>query len=923
MLPEIQPFPPPPGLPMAPRSRIPSPGALPALLLMGLALPHPARAQQLGEELLAAFDWRSIGPTRQSGRFVDFAVPADDPWTFYAATASGHLWKSTNNGITFEELFTDEPVHSIGAIAVAPSDPDVLYLGSGEGNNSRSSYWGDGVYKSTDAGRSWTNVGLPESHHIGRVVIHPTDPDVVWVAALGHLYSENEERGLYKTTDGGGSWRKVLGPVVSGKHIGVVDVALDPSDPEILYAATYDKVRLPFTFDLGGPGSRVWKSTDGGEGWEMLGEGLPGGMLGRIGIGIHRADPRIVYLTVENANKKDVSDEERHAELLAHRSSSGMIGGEVYRSDDRGASWRKVSPDTLSVGGAPAYYYGQIVVDPDDPDVVHVLSASSWGTKDGGETWERRPLGFGGDDHALWIDPADSRHMLLGYDHGMGVSWDGGENWYHPDTQSLAQFYAVGFDMSQPYRVAGGLQDNGSHMAFHTNPAGGPVYFEQWDRGGGGDGMYNEFDTCTNRYLYNESQFGPITRVDLWTGEREAIRHQDDSLRWNWMAPILVSPHDCDVIYHAANRLLRSDNRGESWEVISPDLSKADSATLTTGKGGDGNIQYATITTIDESPLVEGLLWAGTDDGNVQVTRDRGKSWTLLNDRIPDHPGYWVSRVVASHHDPAMAYVSLTGYRNDDFRPFLYRTTDFGRSWTSLADDLPEEPINVVREHPANPELLVVGTEFGVWVTIDGGERWTRLKNDLPTVPVHDLRIHPRDNDLIAGTHGRGIYVADLSALSQITPEVLARDAHFFEPEDRVRWIHADMTNYASSNFEGESEPAGIVLTYYLRDEASGDVTFEVYQGRALIAELDGEREAGIREVVWPMEKRVERTPEQIEEERERAERGGREVDEDEIRYTTVEAQPGSYRVVMSVDGRAVAEREVRILRDEWWRERR
>jgi photosystem II stability/assembly factor-like uncharacterized protein len=886
--------------------------------------PQRAASQQgLTEDLLEAFDYRSIGPTRQSGRFVDFAIPAQEPWTFYAATGSGHLWKTVNNGITFEPLFTDERVFSIGDLAVAPSDPTILYLGSGEANNSRSTYWGDGVYKSTDAGETWTNVGLPESHHIGRVVVHPFDPDIVYVAALGHLYSDNEERGLYKTTDGGGSWRKVLGPVVRDKHIGVVDVVMDPANPDVLYAATFDKVRVPFSYDLGGPGSRVYRSTDAGENWTMLENGLPGGMLGRIGIDVYRRDSNIVYLTVENANKPDMSDEERYRELMEHRSSDGMVGGEVYRSDDAGASWRKVNADTLDIGGAPAYYYGQIVIDPNDPDVVHVLSAASWGTRDAGETWQRRPLGFGGDDHALWIDPDDSRHMILGYDHGMGISYDGGENWYHPDFQSLAQFYAVGVDMSYPYRVAGGLQDNGSHMAHHTNPAGQPVYFEMWERVGGGDGMYNVFDPCTNRYLYNESQFGPISRLDLWTGERASIRHQDDSLRYNWNAPIQVSPHDCDVIFHGANKLLRSPNRGETWEVVSPDLSRADPATLTTGKGGDGNIQYATITTFDESPLVQGLIWAGTDDGNVQVTRDGGGSWTLLNDRIPGHPGYWVSRVEASHHDPATAYVSFTGYRNDDFRPFVYRTTDYGESWGSIASNLPEGPVNVVREHHDNPDLLFVGSEFGVFVSIDRGANWTAMKNDMPTNPVHDMQIHPRENDLVVATHGRGIYIADLSALSQITPAVLAEEAYFFQPESKVRWVADDRTNYASSNYEGESEPLAVPLYYHLRNDAGGDVTFTVYQGALAINEIRGQRRAGLHAARWDMSRRQERSAEDQRQMRERMERFGQRVDEERLRWENIPAPAGDYRVVMSVGGREVASREVSILRDEWWMMRR
>ena len=686
------------------------------LATIALACAAPVAAQSLTEDALANLSYREIGPTRQSGRFVDIAVPSDDPHTFYIATASGHLWKTTNRGISFEVLFADQPdVFSIGAIAVAPSDADVLYLGSGEANNSRSSYWGNGVYKSTDAGATWTNVGLPESQHIGRIVVHPTDPDVVYVAALGPLYSEGGERGLYRSTDGGRSWERVLHHQSEGRDIGVVDVVMDPTDPNTLYAATYDKVRLPFTFDLGGPGSRLFKTTDGGENWIQIGQGLPEGMLGRIGVDVYHRDPNILYVTIENANKDGMSEEERRRELLEHGSSRGMIGGEVYRSDDAGLNWRKVSPDDESVGGGPAYYYGQIIIDPNDPDVVYVLSARSWVTRNGGETWERpewysQPTGgFGGDDHALWIDPDDSRHMILGYDHGMGVSYDGGARWYHPDFQSLAQFYAVGVDNSYPYRVAGGLQDNGSHMAYHTNPSGDPLYFEMWERVGGGDGMYNEFDWCENRYLYNESQFGPIRRTDLLTGESKMIRYEDDELRWNWNAPILVSPHDCDVVYHAANRLLRSEYRGESWDVISPDLTKADPATLTTGKGGDGNIQYATITTIDESPLRAGFLWVGTDDGNVQLSQDGGASWTLLNDNIPNNPEYWVSRVEASHHDLGTAYVTYTGYRRDDFRPFVYKTTDFGRTWTDISANLPDGPVNVIREHHRNPDLLFVG----------------------------------------------------------------------------------------------------------------------------------------------------------------------------------------------------------------------
>ncbi len=898
-------------------------GLMLAAFAPAVAVPQGASAQMLTQDHLTTFEYRSIGPTRQSGRFVDIAVPAGQSKTFYIATGSGHLWKTENHGQSFDVLFDHEPVFSIGAVAVSASDPEILYLGSGEANNSRSTYWGDGVYKSTDGGESWTNVGLPESHHIGRVVIHPFDPDIVYVAALGHLYSENEERGLYRTRDGGASWEKVLGPVVRDKHMGVVDVVMDPTNPDVLYAATFDKVRLPFTYDLGGPGSRIYKTSDGGDNWEMLTDGLPGGMLGRIGIDVYDRDPSIVYATIENANKPDMSDEERYQELLEHKSSRGMIGGEVYRSDDAGATWRKVNPDDQPIGGTPAYYYGQIIVDPNDPDVVYVPSVATWKSSDGGATWQARALGAGGDDHALWINPEDSDHMVLGHDHGMGVTFDGGANWYHPDFQSLAQFYAVGIDNSYPYRVAGGLQDNGSHMSYHTNPTGGPLYFEAWDRVGGGDGMYNVFDTCTNRYLYNESQFGPISRLDLVTGERKGIRYDDAELRWNWNSPILQSPHGCDVIYHAANKLLRSDNRGESWEVVSPDLTKADPATLTTGKGGDGNIQYATITTIDESPLIQGVLWVGTDDGNVQVSRDGGESWTRVDEAMSGYPGVWVSRVEASHHDPGTAYVSMTGMRRDDFRPFVYMTEDYGESWTDLSSNLPVVgPVNVVREHPANPDLLFVGTDFQVFASVDRGASWVSMKNNMPTNPVHDMQIHARDDDLVVATHGRGIYVADIGGLAEMTSEVMESDAWFFQPEDEIRWQAVDFTNYASSNFRGESEPEEVTLRYYLGEDVEGPVTFTVYQGNVAIAEIEGATRPGVHAVAWGMDKRRERSAEEQQQMRARFEQFGRTVSEDQIRYVSEEAPIGDYRVVMSVGDREI-ERSVSILRDEWWSERR
>jgi len=825
-------------------------------VLAWLLLASDLSAQALGPEVLKAFNFRSIGPTRQSGRFVDIAVPPLEPATIYAATGSGGLWKSVNHGITWESIFDTQPVVSIGDIAVAPSNPAIVWVGTGEATTSRSTYWGDGVYKSIDAGKTWTNMGLPDSHHIGRIVIDPANPNIVYVAALGKMYSENPERGVYKSIDGGKIWTKSLDVKIGDRAVGACDLVMDPKNPKILYAASYDKVRRPWTFNLAGPGSGIYKTIDAGKTWTKLTAGLPGGMLGRIGLDVYARNPLIVYVNIENGNKPGMSDADRLKELQEGKSSAGMIGEEVYRSDDGGKTWRKVSPDKQRIGGGPGYYYMQIRIDPNDPNHVYVLSVGVRHSTDGGKTWTS-PFGFGGDNHGLWIDPANSKHIILGYDHGMGITWDGGQNWLHPDNLPLAQLYAIGYDMQVPYNVYGGIQDNGSVRGPSTKRGGRPIVFEDWQSVGGGDGMFNIVDTVTNRYLYNESQFGTLTRTDLYTGESKSIMNRDQALRFNWMSPVLVSPHDSNVIYHAANKLLKSTYRGEGWTEISPDLTTNDKTKLTTGKGGDGNIQYCTITTIDESTVVRDLIYVGTDDGNVWVTKDGGrngeKSWTKLNDRIKGNPGFWVSRVLASQHQPATAYVTYTGLRHDDFRPFLYKTTDYGETWTSIAGNLPAKSINVVREDPKNPNLLFVGMDFGVYVTIDGGRTWTEMKGSLPTQPVHDLLIHPRENDLIVGTHGRGFFITDISPLQEMNDKVLASDLYLFDVEPKVKWVTRTSHVSASSNYSVPSEPNGVIINYYLRAPAAGDVVVQVLEGSRVIAETKGPNAAGLNQVLWNM----------------------------------------------------------------------
>lgn len=894
------------------------------LVFTGLYTSETTFAQSIPDNVIDKLHFRSIGPTRQGGRYVDYAVVEKNPKVFYSATASGGLWKTVNNGISFFPIFDNESVVSIGDVTVDQNDTSIVWVGSGEANNSRSSYYGDGVYKSNDGGKTWKNMGLPESHHIGRILIHPSDSDVVYVAALGHLYSDNPERGLYKTSNGGKSWKKVLDIEVNGKKIGVVDAAMHPTDPNTIIAATYDKIRTPWTFNEGGPGSALYKTTDGGNNWKKLENGLPGGFLGRIGVAFSQKDPNIIYTNIENVNVEGISDEERLRMLtvgIPLERGQETEGIEVYRSDDTGESWTMASPEDEDVGGYPSYYYQQLIVDPNDSDHVYVLGIRMWETKDGGKTWDR-PFRFGGDNHAMWIDPNDSQHMLLGYDHGMGITYDAGKNWYHPDEIPLAQFYSVDVDMAYPYNVYGGLQDNGSVRGPSSNPNGASVKMEDWMRTGGGDGMYNIIDKTNNRYLYNESQFGPIRRLDLVTGESSSIRYSGArDMRWNWSSPIVVSEHNSDVVYHAGNKVLRSNFRGENWEEVSPDLSNNDEVKA----AGTGNIQYGTITTLEESPINPEELWAGTDDGNVHVTTDGGKNWTKLNDNIKGNPEYWVSRIEASAHYPGTAYVSYTGLRRDDFRPFVYKTTDFGKTWTSIAANLPKESINVIKEDHKNPDLLLIGTDQSVYASIDGGKVWNKMTNGFPTNPAYDLVIHPRENDVVVGTHGRGIFIADISPLQELNKDVLNSTAHLFDIEPKVKWGNYFSNNSSYTNYDGESEAPGIHINFFTKKD--NEATVKVYKGERMIQSMEVEAKSGLNQITWDMDQIVrERTEEEMKNVERQAERmrsfGMSDSDVDRYversRFITSDVMPGDYLVVLEIDGKKM-EGTATVLKDMWY----
>ena len=878
-------------------------------------------AQKIPQQVVESLEFREIGPSRQGGRYVEFAVMESSPKVIYAATASGGLWKSVNNGQSWDPIFDNEDVISIGSVALDQQDTSVVWAGTGEANNSRSSYWGNGIYKSTDGGQSWTNMGLPESHHIGRILIDPNNSDVVYVAALGHLYSENPERGLYKTTNGGKTWSKVLEVKKDdGKYVGVVDVAMSPDDPNTLIAAAYDKIRRPWTFNEGGEGSGMYKSTDGGKNWTKLGGGLPSGFLGRIGVAYAPGNANVVYANIENVNVDGISVEERRRQLevgIALGRGQSVKGTEMYRSDDGGETWRKINPDGEDVGGAPSYYYQQVRVDPNDEDHVYVLGIRVWETKDGGNSWGQ-PFRFGGDNHAMWIDPADSEHMLLGYDHGMGITYDAGATWYHPDELPLAQFYAVDVDMAYPYNVYGGLQDNGSVRGPSTTKDGSSIPFEAWQRTGGGDGMYNVIDKTNNRYLYNESQFGPLRRLDLETGESASIRYSGDrSMRWNWNAPIAVSTHNSNVIYHAGNKVVRSSYRGENWEEISPDLTKNDEQKA----GGTGNIQYGTITTFEESPLNPNELWVGTDDGNVQVTRDGGDNWTLLNANIPNNPEYWVTRVEASAHNPGTAYVAFNGMRRDDFSAFLYKTTDWGKNWTSIANGIPDGAVNVIREDHKNPNLLFVGTELGTFASIDGGKNWTKFMTDMPTNPAYDMVIHPRENELVVATHGRGIFIADISPLQGMTQQAMNATVALFDIQPAVQYMSGLSNVTASTNMNGESRQPGTHIHFHAK--AAGKANLKIYRGAKEIYKTTMDAEAGLNSMNWRfVEITGERSQEELEQMTSRFRRFGWDDAQinarmDQMRYETASVGPGTYKVEITMNGHTVS-KEAIVMKDYW-----
>jgi photosystem II stability/assembly factor-like uncharacterized protein len=888
----------------------------PFALLFSLSfLASPGVAAQESSPL-SSLRFRNIGPANMSGRIVDIAVNETNPYEFYAASATGGVWKTTDNGVTWSPSFEREATHSVGSIAIDQRNPSVVWVGTGEATNRQSSSWGDGIYKSVDGGKSWTNMGLRESRHIARVAIDPTNSDIVYVAVPGHLWGPNPERGLYKSTDGGRTWQAIL---QKDEDTGAVDVAIDPTDPRTLYAAMYQRRRAPFGFVGGGPGSALYKSSDGGASWTRLTSGLPSGHVGRIGISIYRKDPRVVYISLEQG--------ERYTSSISY---AKRLGG-IFRSDDKGEHWRHMG----DWNPRPAYS-SQIRVDPSDQRRIYMVAYSF--SDDSGKTFKEPRQTLHGDDRVVWIDPKDSRHLIKGDDGGVGISYDRGIKWLYVSSLPVSQFYHVSVSTSSPYLVCGGLQDNGSWCGPNRTFSTQGILNDDWFRVGGGDGFHNVIDTTDNRTVYSSSQYLGITKVDLRTLEsknvRPTVKEGEGPKLGNWGAPppkvgkkippagwnspFLVSVYDPNTLYAGMAVLWTSRDRGDSWKSLGNPTTGVDRRTLTimgqrpeqpTLSLDDGVSYYPTISALAESPRQRGLLWVGTDDGNLQRSRDGGATWINVISKIAGVPkGTWVAAIAASPHAAGTVYVAFDGHQADDYANYLFRSTDFGETWTSITGDLPpERAIHAVLVDSKNPELIFLGTEFGLYVTLDGGTHWSSLRNNMPTVAVNDLVIQSREDDLVLATHGRAIWIMDqITALRELTPAVMKSEAHVFTIGA------AEMTRVTSTKahagdmiFRGENPPNGAIIDLWSRDgiAAGSKLTIHDLAGTAIAAvDLAASPPREVQRVVWNL-----RFPQL------RAPREGGDEDEGGGGLPGRYVDPGSYVARLTLNGQTHSQRfEVR-----------
>ncbi|MCL4866097.1 MAG: hypothetical protein KJZ47_09410, partial [Gemmatimonadales bacterium] len=870
--------------------------------LVATLLAAPAMAQMAGpvdSSTIAGMRWRSVGPANMSGRITDIEGLPSPSRTFYVSTAAGGIWKTTNAGTTFKPLFQNEAVVAGGDLAIAPSDSMTLYFGTGEPNSRNSISPGAGIYKSTDGGESWRLMGLEKTQAIGRVLVHPTNPNVVYVAALGAIWSSNPERGLYKSTDGGTTW--TLSKFISDKA-GFVDVDMDPSNPEHLLAAAYERQRGPYFLQSGGPGSGLWRSRDGGTTWtEVRGGGFPETMKGRIEVAWSQSNPRIIYAMVE----ADTMPNARPTRGAAQQERPSGL----YKSEDAGATWTRMQPQNVR-----PFYYSQVRVDPKDPNKVFWSSTPVMYSDDGGRTARTATQGLHVDHHAQWIDPNDPNYHIVGNDGGVGISFDGGKNYTFLNTIAIGQFYNVSFDMAKPYNICGGLQDNGSWCGPSRRQS-GSITNTHWFNIGGGDGFGTQQDPTDPNVVYGTSQGGNMYRRNIVTGERSSLakpnwrtpwlawqdsivsitgtsgtrtlsaaerarvaefqrRATKDSadlqLRWNWNTPFFLSPHNPSVFYAGSNRVMKSVKRGDEMFPISPDLTTNDTmairiSTRTTGGitiDATGAETFSTIVSLNESGVQPGLLFAGTDDGNVWMTRNDGGTWENLTGRFPGVPAKtYVSRIEPSWHSPATVYVTFDNHRRGDFTPYVYVSNDFGATFRSIANNLPRGGINfvhVIREDPTNPNLLFVGTDVGVYASVNRGGSWQRFMSDLPTTPVHDLKIHPRDHELIAATHGRSFWIVDILPLQQMNEVIAAKPVHLFDPKLAYQYVSLPDDSPGSGDNRGHqmfrsiTPQYGAEIVYRIAPgPRPGPVRITISDAEGELSTLTGPSTPGINKVVW------------------------------------------------------------------------
>jgi photosystem II stability/assembly factor-like uncharacterized protein len=853
---------------------------LTAALISGSAL------AQINPTILNGLEWRSIGPAATGGRIADIAV-AKTPGqadTIYVGATSGGVFKSVNAGISFAPIFDKAgAMMSIGAVAVAPSNPTIVWVGTGEADNRQSSSWGDGVYKSIDAGATWKKVGLEETRHVGKIVIHPSDPNIVYIAATGHLWGSNPERGVFKTTDGGKTWKKIL---YKDEHTGAIDLVMDPKNPDVLFAAMYQHQRKGWGYNGGGPGSGIFRTMDGGVTWTELKAGLPRGDKGRIGLATYAADNRVVYAIVEadpsGAGRGEGGGEPPAAPAAAPagrggRGGRGQAAGEtrqggVFRSLDQGETWEHMT----ALDPRPMYY-SRIYVDPKDVNRVYIMGSNRgvFISDDGARNFREVFSEVHGEDHILWIDPETPNHLVIGGDGGVSISFDRGATWLFRINLPLGQFYNISVNNRDPFTVCGGLQDNGSWCTPTATKMTYGISFKDAYNVGSGDGMHAVFDGDDHTLLVS-SQNGVTGRLDVDTMERQSIgpvqpqekpQPGKPGYRWYWTTPLIVSSFNPNTVYTGADTLFRSDDRGVSWKPISPDLTahvdrdKLEMMGAPVGPRAlsrhDGQSNFSTLTVIAESPLDKNLLYTGADDGAIQITRDGGQHWNNITANVHGLPPMLnISGIVPSKYAAGRVYLTVDGHFNDDYHAYVFSSEDYGQTWRAVTSGLPQASVHRIREHPSKADLLVVGTEMGVYATFDRGAHWTSLNTNFPPVPVYDLLFQEASNALVLGTHGRGIWVLDhAEALAQLTPEIAGGSEYLFPvPTVHHQLLYSGQFWFGYGEFFAPNPPNGAILTYLLPKTVEGGMRISVTDAAGKnIRTLRGPAQAGLNRACWDL----------------------------------------------------------------------